>query len=103
MIWSLIGSFGVKVLDIFDDVVEVKDRANSFEFEIQRKLIENKSNQLEASAKTGLAGALQKAGEFERQGQYWKTQYSTRLGKGAETKYVDKAGQVLKADYALSI
>ena len=49
MIWNLIGSIGGKVLDIVDDVVEYKDEANRLKFEIQRHLIENKSNELEAS------------------------------------------------------
>ena len=57
MIWSLIGSIGGKVLDIVDDVVEDKDEANRLKFEIQRQLIENKSNELEAAAKVVLAEA----------------------------------------------
>ena len=57
MIWSLIGSIGGKVLDIVDDVVEDKDEANRLKFEIQRKLIENKSSELEAAAKIVLAEA----------------------------------------------
>ena len=57
MIWSLIGSIGGKVLDIVDDVVEDKDEANRLKFEIQRQLIENKSNELEAAAKIVLAEA----------------------------------------------
>ena len=57
MIWNLIGSIGGKVLDIVDDVVEDKDEANRLKFEIQRQLIENKSNELEASAKIVLAEA----------------------------------------------
>ena len=57
MIWSLIGSIGGKVLDIVDDVVEDKDEANRLKFEIQRQLIENKSSELEASAKIVLAEA----------------------------------------------
>mgnify|MGYP000050016459 CR=1 FL=1 len=44
-------------LDIVDDVVEDKDEANKLKFEIQRQLIENKSNELEASAKIVLAEA----------------------------------------------
>ena len=55
MIWNLIGSIGSKVLDIVDDVVEDKDEANRLKFEIQRQLIENKSSELEASAKIVLA------------------------------------------------
>ena len=51
MIWNLIGSIGGKVLDIIVDVVEDKDEANRLKFEIQRQLIENKSSELEASAK----------------------------------------------------
>ena len=57
MIWNLIGSIGGKVLDIVDDVVEDKDEANRLKFEIQRQLIENKSNELEAAAKIVLAEA----------------------------------------------
>ena len=57
MIWSLIGSIGGKVLDIVDDVVEDKDEANRLKFEIQRQLIENKSNELEAAAKVVLTEA----------------------------------------------
>ena len=57
MIWSLIGSIGGKVLDIVDDVVEDKVEANRVKFEIQRQLIENKSNELEAAAKIVLAEA----------------------------------------------
>ena len=57
MIWSLIGSIGGKVLDIVDDVVEDKDEANRLKFEIQRQLIENKSNELESAAKIVLAEA----------------------------------------------
>ena len=57
MIWNLIGSIGGKVLDIVDDVVEDKDEANRLKFEIQRKLIENKSNELESAAKIVLAEA----------------------------------------------
>ena len=56
MIWNLIGSRG-KVLDFVDDVVEDKDEANRLKFEIQRQLIENKSSELEASAKIVLAEA----------------------------------------------
>ena len=44
MIWNLIGTIGGKFLDIVDDVVEDKDEANRLKFEIQRQLIENKSN-----------------------------------------------------------
>ena len=57
MIWSLIGRIGGKVLDIVDNVVEDKDEANRLKFEIQRQLIENKSSELEASAKIVLAEA----------------------------------------------
>ena len=57
MIWNFIGSIGGKVLDIVDDVVEDKDEANRLKFEIQRQLIENKSSELEASAKIVLAEA----------------------------------------------
>ena len=57
MIWSLIGSIGDKVLDFVDDVVEDKDEANRLKFEIQRQLIENKSNELESAAKIDLAEA----------------------------------------------
>ena len=96
MIWNLIGGIGGKVLDIVDDVVEDKDEANRLKFEIQRQLIENKSNELEASAKIVLAGALPKAGDIERQGQYWKTHYNTPLGKGVVTKYVYKVQKILK-------
>ena len=51
MIGNLIGSIGGKVLNIVDDVVEDKDEANRLKCEIQRQLIENKSSELEASAK----------------------------------------------------
>ena len=57
MIWNLIGSIGGKVLDIVDDVVEDKDEANQLKFQIQKQLIENKSNELEAAAKIVLAEA----------------------------------------------
>ena len=57
MIWNLIGSIGGKVLDIVDDVVEDKDEANRLKFEIQRQLIENKSNEPESVAKIVLAEA----------------------------------------------
>ena len=57
MIWSLIGSIEGKVLDIVDDVVEDKDEANRLKFQIQKQLIENKSNELEAAAKIVLAEA----------------------------------------------
>ena len=57
MIWNLIGSIGGKVLDIVDDVVEDIDEANPLKFENQRQLIENKSSELEASAKIVLAEA----------------------------------------------
>ena len=52
MIWNLIGTIGGKVLDIVDDVVEDKDEANKLKFQIQRQLIETKSSELEAQAKT---------------------------------------------------
>ena len=58
MIWSLIGSIGGKVLDIVDDVVEDKDEANRLKFEIQRQTIENKSSELEASAKVVLSVSI---------------------------------------------
>ena len=45
MIWNLIGSIGGKVLDIVDDVVEVKDEANRLKFQIQKQLIENNANE----------------------------------------------------------
>ena len=57
MIWSLIGSIGGKVLDIVDNVVEDKDEANRFKFEIQRQLIDIKSSELESAAKIVLAEA----------------------------------------------
>ena len=57
MVWNLIGSIGGKVLDIVDDVVEDKDEANRLKFQIQKQLIENKSNELEAAAKIVLAEA----------------------------------------------
>ena len=57
MIWNLIGSIGGKLLDIVDDVFEDKDEANRLRFEIQRQLIENKSNELESAAKIVLAEA----------------------------------------------
>jgi hypothetical protein len=34
MTWNLIGTIGGRVLDIVDDVVEDKDGANEFEFQI---------------------------------------------------------------------
>ena len=55
MIWNLIGTIGGKALDIVDDVVEDKDEANKLKFQIQRQLIENKSNELESAAKIVLA------------------------------------------------
>ena len=58
MIWKLIGSISGKVLDIVDDVVEDKDEANRLKFEIQRQLIENKSSELEASAKVVLSVSI---------------------------------------------
>ena len=60
-----------------DAVVEDKDEANRLKFEIQRQLIENKSNELEATAKIVLDEALPKAGDIEEQGQYWKTHYNS--------------------------
>ena len=57
MTWSLIGSIGGKVLDIVDDAAEGKDEANRLKFEIHRQLIENKSSELEATAKIVLAEA----------------------------------------------
>ena len=57
MIQNLIGSIGGKVLDIVDDVVEDKDEGNRLKFEIQRQLIENKSNELESAAKIVLEEA----------------------------------------------
>ena len=57
MIWNLIGSISGKVLDIVDGVVEDNDEANRVKLEIQRQLIENKSSELEASAKIVLAEA----------------------------------------------
>jgi hypothetical protein len=57
MICSLIGSIGGKVLDIVDDVVEDIDEAHRLKFEIQRQLIENKSNELESAPKIILAEA----------------------------------------------
>ena len=57
MIWSLIGSIGGEVLDIIDGVVEDKDEDNRLKFEIQRQLIENKSNELESAANIVLAEA----------------------------------------------
>lgn len=57
MIWNLIGTIGGKVLDIVDDVVEDKDEANKLKFEIQRRLIESKSQEMESAAKIVLAEA----------------------------------------------
>ena len=57
MIWNLIGTIGGKVLDIVDDVVEDKDAANKFKFQIQKQLLESKSGELEAQAKIILAEA----------------------------------------------
>ena len=57
MIWNLIGTIGGKVLDIVDDVVEDKDAANKFKFQIQKQLLESKSGELEAQAKIVLAEA----------------------------------------------
>ena len=57
MIWNLIGTIGGKVLDIVDDVVEDNDEANRVKLEIQRQLTENKSSELETSAKIVLAEA----------------------------------------------
>ena len=53
MIWSLIGSIGGKVLDIVDD----KDETNRLKSELQRQLIEKKSNELESAAKIVLEEA----------------------------------------------
>ena len=60
MIWNLIGTIGGKVLDIVDDVVEDKDEANKLKFQIQKKLMESKSTELEAQAKIVLAEAQEK-------------------------------------------
>ena len=57
MIWDLIGTFGGKVLDIVNGVVEDKDEANKLKFQIQKKLLESKSGELEAQAKIVLAEA----------------------------------------------
>jgi hypothetical protein len=57
MLWSLIGTIGGKVLDIVDDVVEDKDEANKLKFEIQRRLIEQKSEEIASAAKIVLAEA----------------------------------------------
>ena len=57
MIWNLIGTIGGKVLDIVDDVVEDKDEANKLKFQIQKKLMESKTTELEAQAKIVLAEA----------------------------------------------
>ena len=57
MIWNLIGSIGGKVLDIVDDLVEDKDEANCLKFEIQRQLIENKSNELENATNISPSGS----------------------------------------------
>ena len=57
MIWNLIGTIWGKVLDIVDDVVEDKDETNRLKFQIQKQLIENKSNEQEAAAKIVLAEA----------------------------------------------
>ena len=57
MLWSLIGTIGGKVLDIVDDVVEDKDEANKLKFEIQSRLIESKSQEMESAAKIVLAEA----------------------------------------------
>jgi hypothetical protein len=43
MTWNLIGTIGGKVLDIVDDVVEDKDKANRLKFQIQKQLLERKS------------------------------------------------------------
>ena len=53
----LIGTIGGKVLDIVDDVVEDKDEANKRKFQIQKKLMESKTTELEAQAKIVLAEA----------------------------------------------
>ena len=57
MIWSLIGSIGGKVLDIVDDVVEDKDEAKKLKFQIQKKLMESKSTELEVQVKIVLTEA----------------------------------------------
>ena len=57
MILSLIGSIGGKVLDIVGDVVEDEDETNRLKSELQRQLIEKKSNELESAAKIVLAEA----------------------------------------------
>ena len=57
MIWNLIGTIGGKVLDIVDDVVEDKDEAKKFKFQIQKQLMESKTTELEAQAKIVLADA----------------------------------------------
>ena len=57
MLGSLIGTIGGKVLDILDDVVEDKDEANRLKFEIQRKLVEQKSEEITSAAKIVLAEA----------------------------------------------
>ena len=62
---NLIGSIGGKFLDIVDGVFEDNDEANRVKLEIQRQLIENKSSELEASAKIVLAEALPEAGDIE--------------------------------------
>ena len=57
MLGSLIGTIGGKVLDILDDVVEDKDEAHRLKFEIQRKLVEQKSEEITSAAKIVLAEA----------------------------------------------
>ena len=123
MIWNLIGSIGGKVLDIVDDVVEDKDEANRLKFQIQKQLIENKSNELRAAGLSldenlatnlmyGAAicrlcyyrkpDALPEAGDIEAQAAFWKQHYNTPLGKGTVSKYVYEVGQVLKEIVAKS-
>ena len=81
MIWYLIGSIGGNVLDIVDDVVEDKNEANKLKFQIQKKLLESKSTELEPQAKIVLA---------EAQGAFWKKHYNTPLGAWTVPKYVLK-------------
>ena len=57
MIWNLIGTIGDKVLDIVDDVVEDKDEAKKLKFQIQKKLMESKSTELETQAKIEAQGS----------------------------------------------
>lgn len=57
MILNLIGAIGGKVLDVVDQVVEDKDQAAKLKFDIQKKLMETKTSELEAQAKIVLAEA----------------------------------------------